>query len=505
MAKNSLKAGAFVSYAYTFAHIAVQLIYVPILLNYIGQAEYGLYQLVGSIMSYIVSINGVLSAGVGRYYCMYRAEGDEARAENSLAIARRIYYILTVVTAFAIALLIPAMNSVYSSSLTPDQLEELSLMLVVLGLNCIVTMNNTVSIAVISAYERFIFLKGSQLIAVIAQPLMVVALVSVVPNALMVTLVVLFMNASCAIVQRMYARKVLGVQWRYRGFDKCLIKGIVGFSASILLVTVADQIFWKTDQLIIGYFMGADSVAIYAVGAQIYSAYMCIGIAVSSVFLPRISNLYHGACDMGAISSLFAKVGRLSTIVCLFVLGGFAVLGRDFMVLWAGEGFEDSYWIAIVIMIPFTIDIIQNTGLTILQVMDRYLFRGVMYLAMALLNVPLTIVLLREVGLLGAAISTAIAMFIGSGIIMNVYYSQAAKLDIRQFWREVGKVAAPLLLAVALFALLANALHLAIHQWSGFILAGLLYVALFCVFLWAFGLDDYEKDLLRSFAIKLKG
>ena len=56
-----------VSYIYSFVSIVVSLVYVPLLLNGIGEEEYGLYQLVGSVMSYIVSINGVLSAGVGRF------------------------------------------------------------------------------------------------------------------------------------------------------------------------------------------------------------------------------------------------------------------------------------------------------------------------------------------------------------------------------------------------------------------------------------------------------
>ena len=83
------------------------------------------------------------------------------------------------------------------------------------------------------------------------------------------------------------------------------------------------MIFWKTDQLIVGYLFGADSVAVYSIGAQIYQAYMNIGIAVSSVFLPRVSQLYHGNHDMAAISALFIKVGRISLMICLLILGAF--------------------------------------------------------------------------------------------------------------------------------------------------------------------------------------
>ena len=62
---------------------------------------------------------------------------------------------------------------VYSTSFTNSQLDECSAMLVVLGINTIVIMNNTISVAAITANERFVFLKGSQLAALIAQPFIV--------------------------------------------------------------------------------------------------------------------------------------------------------------------------------------------------------------------------------------------------------------------------------------------------------------------------------------------
>ena len=65
---SNRRSGVVATYVYTICNILVQLIYVPLLLSSIGQEEYGLYQLIGSIVSYIVSINGILAAGVGRFY-----------------------------------------------------------------------------------------------------------------------------------------------------------------------------------------------------------------------------------------------------------------------------------------------------------------------------------------------------------------------------------------------------------------------------------------------------
>ena len=114
--------GVIFSYIYMAVQMIVQLIYVPLLLSTLGQSEYGLYQLVGSVMSYLVSINGVLASGVGRFYCMYKAEDDSKQMENTLAIAKRIYFILAGVTAIVIAVLIPIVATVYSSSFSSAEI-----------------------------------------------------------------------------------------------------------------------------------------------------------------------------------------------------------------------------------------------------------------------------------------------------------------------------------------------------------------------------------------------
>lgn len=496
MALSGPRVGVVVSYAYTFGQILVQLLFVPLLLNGIGQVEYGLYQLVGSVMAYVISVNGILSAGVGRYYCKYLAESNKEKMENTLAISRRIYWIVSVVSFIAVLLLSYAIRLVYADSFTSHQLNEMSLMLVVLGLNCIITMNNAINIAAITAYERFAFLKLSQLIALLAQPFLVAVLMSVWKNALMVCCVILLTNAACAAVQRLFCLRVLRVKSTYHGWDKSLVKGLLKFGGAIVMVTLADQIFWKTDQLIIGYFYGPELVAVYAVGAQIFSAFMAIGTAVASVFLPKVSYLYHEG-DYRGISNLFIKVGRLSFIVCGLILGAFIVLGNDFVILWAGRGFHESYLVALIIMVPFSIDIIQNVGLTILQVEDKYYFRGVMYLTIAFLNIVATILLVENYGIMGAATSTAIATLLGNGVLMNLYYAKRANLDIVRFWREILKLLVPMTIVTAVFFLVYSAVSPE-KSWVSLVAAGFLFVLIQVSVLWVVGLNQYEKDLVLS-------
>lgn len=47
------KAGVILSYAGELVKILVSLVYTPIMLRLLGQSEYGLYQLVYSVVSYL--------------------------------------------------------------------------------------------------------------------------------------------------------------------------------------------------------------------------------------------------------------------------------------------------------------------------------------------------------------------------------------------------------------------------------------------------------------------
>lgn len=499
----SRRAGAAVSAVYIVTQIIVNLAYIPILLGTIGQTEYGLYQLVGSIIAYVTSISGVLSAGIGRFYSMYKAEGNEEGMASSICTARKLFRYISVAAILVIVLFIPIMCGAYKDSLEPDQLFECSCMLGLLAINLVVTLYNTISLAVLQANERFVFMKGSQLVTLLLQPCLILLLSHYYPYAISIVAVMLGMNFLCAFTQKQYCARVLNVGYVIGCYDKKLAKKIMGFSIAIILVTVADQIFWNADKIIIAFFYGADLVAVYAIGSQIYSAYLYTGQVVSSVFFQRVSELYHKDHDMEGISRLFAKVGRLTSMLCFLVLGGFIIFGLDFIRLWAGDGYEQSYWVAVAVMVPFTIDLIQNLGLIILQVVDKYMFRGVMYIFISLLNIIATIILVQTVGIVGAALSTGVSMIIGNGIIMNIYYKREIGLDISLFWREVSKLFVPVFCLVVLFVGCRLLFGFSLNSWSSIICAGLVYVVVYAFVVFGIAANGDERELFSSMLTKL--
>lgn len=502
---SARRQGIFLSYVYLVANLLVQLIYVPLLLSSIGQEEYGLYQLVGSIMSYLATISGILSSGVGRFYCKYKAEGYQRGMDDTLAIARRMYWMISAVAFFVTIALVPVTRAIYAHSFTELQLNEFSLMMVILAVNLVISLNNAINNAVLTANERFVFLKWIQIVTLLLQPVTVLTLLNFVNSSVVVAFVALLMNCACIIGQRYYVKRILGVQFVFRGWNRSLTRGLLSFSGAILLVTLADQIFWKTDQLIIGYMLGASSVAVYSVGASIFMNYMPLGSTVASVFLPRISDLLYGSKDEHAVSDLFIRVGRISFYICCMVLGLYIAIGNDFISLWVGPQYSDAFAISLVVMIPMTIDICQNLGLTILQVENKYYFRGWVYLSVSVANVFLTVMLLNVLGLFGAALSTAIAMFVGNGLIMNWYYWRHLHLDIRSFWKSLFPIFLQCFVCSCFACLFNGAISQFIMGVSKLIAVGVFYCFAYAVVAFFLTFNDYEKQLSASFLSKLKG
>ena len=444
---NQRKIGIILSYIYTATHVIVNLLYVPLLLRTIGQSEYGLYQLAGSLIAYISIMESLLSAGVVRYYCKYKNEGNQEKMENVLAISQRIYSIFAVIVCIGGVALIFAFKSIYISSLTPFEMQESVFILILLIINIIINIINYVYVAVITASEKFIFLKGISIISTIAQPLLVFLLIKKYPYAIVIAISVVFINLIVAIARRTYSKIVLNATIHYHGYDSEFVKGLFQLSSAILFALVADQIFWKADQLIIGKILNTSAVAVYSVGSQIYMNYTPLGTAISSVFMSKLSKLYDVEKDIQSISELFIKVGRIAFLFLGLVLCGFILFGQEFILLWAGEGYKDAYYVAVIIMIPLTVDAMQNLGLTILQVMNKYAFRGKVYFGIAIINIITTVFLVKTVGIVGAAISTAISMAIGNGVIMNLYYNKLG-LNMRKFWKEIIKFLPAVVIAV---------------------------------------------------------
>lgn len=424
-------------YVNTVVQTVVSFIYTPLLLSGIGQSEYGLYQIIGSLTAYINILESMLTTSVLRFYCQARADGDSVAMENVLAIARFVYRVasaIVTVLAFFFALMF---SVAYSQSMSRAEIHEGIAMLIIVSLNIIINMMFFTYSTVVLANERFVFIKLLELIGLVLQPVAVLLLIYAIPQAMVICFVQLVVSLFTCLLKRRYAVHALGCKIIAHDISFKTVMPIVGFSGIMLVSMIADIIFAKTGQLVVGYVLGTAAVAIYSVGYQVYQAYSVLGRMVSSVFVPRVTEISKMPNASRLLSDLWSRTGRFSMFIIAGILIGFLLYGIDFIRIWVGEGYEEAYFVAVLMMVAFVPDIVQALGLTVLQVLNRYNFRAFVYVACAVLNVVLAFPFISIYGVSGGAMAGLIVLSIGSGVVMNIYYSHSIGLDVLGFWREI--------------------------------------------------------------------
>ncbi len=164
--------------------------------------------------------------------------------------------------------------------------------------------------------------------------------------------------------------------------------------------------------------------------------YMQFSTAISGVFLPKVTTMVAKNKTDQEISELFIRTGRIQFCVMSFILSGFVLFGKQFIALWAGDGYSDAYIIALLFFIPLIVPLIQNLGITILQARNQLRFRSLLYIIIALCSLGLQIPLAKHYGGIGCAVAIASALTIGQILVMNIYYHRNQGINILSFWKN---------------------------------------------------------------------
>lgn len=434
------KLGVFLSYFNIALQVIIGFLYVPILLHFIGKSEYGLYQLMGSLIAYFSIMDFGLSAAVIRFYAKYKALKDSIGMENILAISVRGYGTVTVL-ALAIGFVCYGfLDVIFAGSMTVSEVNEAKQIFLLLLLNIVITLSTMVFRSVINAHERFFFLKGMETIQLVLQPILVVLVLQRHPSAFSVAAVQTVLNLVLSGARVYYCFHDLHVKIHFHYWNHELFSEFKKLALSVFAVSLIDQVFWKTNQIILGIISGTTAVAVYSIASLIYMNYMALSTAISGVYLPHVTGMVARKEPISNLSELFIQIGRWQYYLLALVATGFIIFGKQFIALWAGPGFEDSYFITLLIILPFTVDLIQNIGLAIMQAMNRYDFRARIYFVTGVLNLLLAIPLGIKYGGIGCAVATGISMIVGNGFIMNWYYAKEIHLAIDSFWKQIGKI-----------------------------------------------------------------
>ena len=491
---NQLKSGVILNYISLFLSNIVALIYIPIMLRYMGQAEYGLYSLVASVIGYLTVLDLGFGSAIVVYTSKYRALGKKDEEKKLHGMFFVIYTIIGFATAIIGVILYLNVNNMFGNTMNSIELEKAKTLMSILTLNLVFTFPLSIFGSIITAYEKFIFVKLVNIVRIVLNPIIMLPLLMFGYRSISMAILTTVLNLIILIINVVFCFKKLHIKLSFQKFDFVLLKEIFAYSFFIFLGIIVDKVNWSVDQFILGATAGTVVVAIYAIASQINIIYMSFSTAITGVLLPKISKMVANNSSDTDISNEFIKTGRVQFLILGLILSGFVIFGRDFINLWAGNEYNTAYYIALILIVPLTVPIIQNVGLNILQAKNKVKFRSIIYILIAILNIAISIPLSKLYSGIGAALGTAISLVLGNIIIMNIYYYKKINIDIPRFWKEIFLITIPILIIFIPMLYINNiVLLLPIYK----LLLGVpIYSIMYGLIIYRFAMNEYEKQLI---------
>jgi len=492
---SQVRSGIVLSFLTIVLTNGISLAFTPYMLGKLGAAEFGLYVLIGSLAGYL----GLLTFGMGstlvRYIARYRAVADKESEENLLAMALVVYGGMCFLVLIAGCVLWMFLPDIFPK-LSPNELDKAKLMLAVMVVATAITLPSAVLSSVQSAYERFVFPRAIMLISSLARTGILFVLLYLDYKALAIVIVDVLLNFISILLNLYYVFGVMKTRIHLHRFEIPLLKEIFVFSFWIFLNMVMDQLYWKFGQTVLGMTSGTATVAVFAIGLQLTLYFMTLSTAISGVFLPRAAAMDAINASNETMTSMMIRVGRFQMLVMGLPFVGFIILGRLFLINWLGSEYLSAWHIALVMIIPLLLPLVQNFGISILQSKNKHAARSIIFIAIAVVNVVIGYFLSLHYGGIGMAIATALSLVMGQGIAINLYYHFRIGLNIPRFFKELSHGLFP---ALALCGALGYFISLLPSGgWSGFAYKGALIVLSYCLSMWWIGINGTEKNDLMS-------
>ena len=495
------KAGAVFSYLLMLAEIASGLLFTPFLIRILGQAEYGVYSLSLSITTYFTLLDLGVGNAMVRYLAKFKVEGDHGAQRRFLGLAIVFYSIVCIIMLAIYMVLSQNMQAIFANGLTADEVELATGLLGITVLNAGFTLLVSVFDKVLIAYEHFAASKIIQIVRIAIRVAVQVGLLLMGLGSFGIVVSNLVITIGYGAVVVAYVVKRLQLTPSFRGFDLSFVREIFGYTAFVFVQMVATQINSMAGQIILGMMASSVILGIYAVGTQINQYYQIIAGGVNGVTMPGIVAFVSKGATNRQIEDEMTKVTRISLLVMGIILGGFIAVGDEFVVLWAGAENTDAYYVALILMVPMAIALVQSSGSQVLWAAGKHKIQAVIKIVVAVASIFLTVALISWDPLMGAALGPSISCFFGDVVAMNIVFRRDIGIKVTRYYRKTIKGILPSVLIASLCGFL---LKMALPSGWVFLLlmvAATLMLYLACLML--FGFNNYEKDLMKSLLFKL--
>lgn len=503
---KQVKMGVIFSYVLIIANALLGFVVTPYILYKLGNSHYGVYKTISSLTSSMMVLDFGLGGTIMRYVSKYRTDEEYEKIPGFLSMAIYEAAILIFVVGVVSVTFYLNIGNIYGASFTDAEIVLANRLFIILAVGVAAHITENIFNGVITGFNNFIFGNGIKIIRLVIRICLIFFLLSRLQSALVLVSIDLAITIVSIIVEIVYIRIIYKINIRIslKSWDMAVFKESFAYTFLIFLTSIAAQINSNLDISVIGAIKGTEMVTVYSFGIVIFSMYTQLSTSVSGVMLPTVTQTLKYDSNGKQIQDLIVRAGRIQFSLLGAAVIGFYVLGRNFIQLWLGDGFEDVYIIVLILMIPSLFELCVNVCLAVLRAKNMLGFRTFVLISTSILNLIITVVGVTLWSYFAAAIGTAISFIVGSLIIMNIYYYKKLHYPMLKIYRRIVSRIWVCLLVAGIAIKVSS--QFIIGGWLAFIGNVIIFCVIYgaCLLLWGLTRNEKRQIPFVSKFIKLK-
>lgn len=502
-AKN-IKIGAILTYITQFLSIAISFVYVPIMLGKLGQAEYGLYSIVQTLITYLQMSEMGIGTTATRYNSKYISENDVDGQKSINGMFFKLYLGIAFFCVVLSIVLYAFLDKIYVNY-SAESVALIKSLFVIAVINLVITFVFKIFNAIIIAYEDFIFIKLLTLIQTVLGPAGMLAVLFLGFRSIGMLCVTTGLSLIFGLIQMLFCLNKYRIKFNVKAKDKDLFKTIFSFTIFVFINSLATQFMLNSDKIVISIIIDETAVAIYAIVIQFYTYAYGFSNVFSGFYLPRFTKII--ATEKKITNNIvndMIRIARIQVVVSGLIFGGFLAIGYPFIIKWVGAEYSSAYLLTVIVLFTEVIGSTQSTFNALMQAMNLHKTRALLSLIITFVKIVFTIIGTYYWGLLGCAIAFLIGWALKQ-LVFNFYYYKVG-INIKEFWSNIIKILLPIAVVVVLLWGLTFYMLNLIPATNYFVILvyAVIYTILYIVLMWCIGLNANEKRALMKLLLRKK-
>jgi O-antigen/teichoic acid export membrane protein len=451
-----LVGGVLSNWAVTAVVVIYSVTVTPIVVRTLGAEQYGIWSFLSGLLVYSDLLYLGLGAALVKNVAAQYAVGNQ-RAINRLASVVLTLYIGIGFTCLLVAVAVSGfVPGVFAGDLSGDAAAAAVVVARLFGVRLVFVFLASAFSGVLMGRERMDVVNGVRL--VFAMLLFVAVPIAIRGTAPLRGLawVMTVSTAAEAIVLAVLAFKLypaLVVAPARPTWPE--LKSLYGFGVQSFLLLLSFKILNYTDTFVVGVVLGASSVALYTLPLQLVEyGRVAIG-GLANVLLPRLTML-HIAGERASMRAAYLRTIRIASFLAALLGGNTIWLGGSFLSLWVGPDYANVVWVLVCLTIASFVQVLSvQAAVPFFQALNLLTLPSAVLALEAVVNLALSVVLARSIGLTGVALGTMIPALLVGGMILPRYLARRLGVPSRE-------VVGSLLPAIVLFVAV-TAVHLALN------------------------------------------